>query len=450
MLEDLHLRLPGRVSERAADLESHSTDETARLRHTPTAVVHAAHRDDVTETLAWSAETGVPVIAYGAGTGLEGHTVPRGGEVVLDLSGMDRVLSVSPGDFLAVTQPGVTRTALDRAVAGEGLFFPVDPGADASVGGMAATNASGTTSVRYGGMRANVLALEAVLAGGQVVRCGRGVRKTSSGYDLKDLFIGSAGTLAVFTELTVRLHPRPEHVHAQRLVFETVEAAVDVASAVMASALPVARLELVDDLSMCAVNRYLGTRYPESPALFVELHSSTLAALEAEAAEIDALARDGDALDIATARHTAERSELWEARHQLFFAVKSLYPGCRYVITDTAVPLSEVPGTVRATQEHARALGLVAAVAGHVADGNVHTVVPVRPEDEERAETFADRLAEHALSVGGTVTGEHGIGVTKKKYLRREHGAAVDTMVAVKRALDPRGLLNPGKVLDLP
>ncbi len=453
MLETLHRRLPGKVSQRAADLEQHSTDETARERRTPTAVVFATHLDDVSQTLAWSQETGVPLIPYGAGTSAEGHIVPLGGEVALDLSGMDQVLAVRPGDFLAVAQAGVTRTALHAAVSGQGLFFPVDPGGDASLGGMAATNASGTTTVRYGGMRANVLALQAVLPGGKVIRCGRGVRKTSSGYDLKDLFIGSAGTLAVFTELTVKLHPQPVHVHAQRVFFSSVAAAVEVAAQIMGSALPVARLELVDALSMRAINRYLdagAAGFLESPALFVELHSSSEAAIGAEAAEVAELARTGGALEITTARHTADRTALWAARHQLFFAVKALYPGRQYLITDTAVPLSEVPEMVSVTEKEAVALGLDVVIAGHVADGNVHTIVPITADEADRAHEFSDRLVEHALSVGGTATGEHGIGVTKKKYLRREHGDAVDVMATIKSALDPRGLLNPGKILDPP
>jgi D-lactate dehydrogenase (cytochrome) len=449
-LDELHRRLPGRVSERAADLESHSGDETGRVARPPAAVVWATSTEDVREVLSWSAETRVPVIPYGAGTSAEEQIVPLGGEIALDLSGMNRVLAVRPADFLAVAQPGVTRTALNRAVAAAGLFFPVDPGADASLGGMAATNASGTTTVRYGGMRANVLAVEAVLPGGRTVRCGRGVRKTSSGYDLKDLLIGSAGTLAVLTELTVTLHPQPAHAHAQRIVFGSVEAAVAAATEVMGAALPVARLELVDALSLRAVNRHLGTRYAEAPALLTELHSATRAAVETEAAEVEAIARSYGAREIASAHRAADRAALWRARHQLFFAVKALYPNRRYLITDTAVPLSGVPEMVRVTEREAAALELDVVIAGHVADGNVHTIVPVAPAQEEAAREFSDRLVEHALAAGGTATGEHGIGMTKKKYLRREHGDAVDVMAAIKAALDPYGLLNPGKILDLP
>lgn len=448
MLATLNRSLPGKVSRRPADLELHGTDETERTRGRPAAVVFATHPDDVRTTLAWAAEAGHPVIPCGAGTSMEGHIVPLGEEIVLDVSGMNAVLDVRPEDFLAVVEPGLTRTALNRAAAGHGLFFPVDPGADASIGGMAATNASGTTTVRYGGMRANVLAVQAVLPGGTVVRLGRAVRKTSSGYDLKDLLIGSAGTLGVFTELTVNLHPVPEHVHAQRIFFAGVEEAVRAAYEIMAAALPVARLELVDAASMRATNRYLGLDDPESPALFVELHSSSAAAIRAETADIDAIAAGNGAVAIAAATRQEERTALWHARHQLFFAIKARYPGCRYYLTDTAVPLSEIPEMVRMTQATAAALGLEVVIAGHVADGNVHSVAPYKDGDEDRVQEYSNRLVEHALSVGGTATGEHGIGVAKKRYLRAEHGAAVDVMAAVKRALDPRGLLNPGKIID--
>lgn len=449
MIGQLNRLLPGKVSRSPADLEAHGRDETDRTHRNPAAVVHATHVDDVRTTLTWAAEVGHPVIAFGAGTSAEGHIVPLGEEVVLDVSGMDSVLSVRPEDFLATAQPGVTRTALNRAVRDTGLFFPVDPGADASLGGMAATNASGTTTVRYGGMRANVAALEVVLPNGDVVKLGRRVRKTSSGYDLKDLFIGSAGTLGVFTELTVNLHPVPRHVHAQRMFFTTVEQAVTTAHQIMAAALPVARLELVDASSMRAINRYLGAEHVEQPALFVELHSSSAAAIDAEAKEIDAIAYDNGATQIDAAQRSGDRNEIWRARHALFFAIKALYPGCQYYITDTAVALSEVPEMVRVTEEIAAQLGLEIVIAGHVADGNVHTVVPVSPDNADRAHTFSDRLVEHALSVGGTATGEHGIGVTKKKYLRVEHGHAVEIMAAIKTAVDPQGVLNPGKILDV-
>lgn len=443
--------VPGRVSRAPADLEAHGRDETDRIAAMPSAVVFARDVDDVRATLSWASAAGVGVVPYGAGTGLEGHTVPSGDEIALDVGALDRVLSVEAADFQAVVQPGVTRTALDRAVRNEGLFFPVDPGADASLGGMAATNASGTTTVRYGGMRPNVRALEVVLADGSLVRLGRGVRKTSSGYDLKDLMIGSAGTLGVITELTVALHPVPEHLHAARVSFSSVIDAVAAAYAVMAAALPVERLELVDAASTAAINSYAGERLlPEGPALFVELSSSSAAAVAAEVEAVAEVAADHGALEVAAAQDAGARRALWAVRHSLLHAIRARYPGRHYHITDTAVPLSKVADMVAAAQEIAAELALEIVVAGHVADGNVHTVVPVvasDPGDVERAGRYSDRLVEYALAAGGTATGEHGIGVTKRRYLRAEHGAAVDLMAAIKQALDPRGILNPGKVL---
>jgi D-lactate dehydrogenase (cytochrome) len=360
---------------------------------------------------------------------------------------MNRILAVRPLDFLATAQPGVTRNALNHRLRHDGLFFPVDPGADATLGGMAATNASGTTTVRYGGMRQNMVALQVALADGRLIRLGRPVRKTSSGYDLRDLFVGSAGTLGVITEVTVALHPQPAHVHAVRVFFPTVPAAVATAYQLMAGAVEVARLELVDALSIRAIDRHLGRDYPQLPALFIELHAASAVAIEAALAEIRQIAGDNGALELSAAGDPAERAALWEARHQLYWAIKGLYPGRTYLITDAAVPLSAVAELVDHTVRQAAELALDVVVAGHVADGNVHTVVAVREEDRARAGTFADRLVERSLALGGTATGEHGIGLAKRKYLRAEHGAAVDVMAAIKQVLDPLGILNPGKVL---
>ncbi len=282
MVESLQHLLPQKVSTAPADLEAHSKDESYPTHHPPIAVVYAENLPDIQTTLAWAREHRIPVVPFGAGTSLEGQVIPQGKALSLDVSRMNRVLEVRPEDFLAVVEPGVTRKALNEALKGTGLFFPVDPGADASLGGMAATNASGTTTVRYGGMRQNVLALQVVLANGEVLELGRGVRKTSAGYDLKDLFIGSEGTLGIITRLTLRLHPIPEHIHTLRVFFENLTDTAQAAYAVMASGLPVARLELVDEIGIKAINRYLGRNYPEKPVLFVEFHSSTRASLEAE------------------------------------------------------------------------------------------------------------------------------------------------------------------------
>ncbi|HEX6818104.1 MAG TPA: FAD-binding oxidoreductase [Ktedonobacterales bacterium] len=448
--ETLREALGAKVSENPSVLQAHGRDENYPEVRPPLAVVFAECVADVQATLAWCREHAVPLIPFGAGSSLEGSLVPFASDVPilsLDLSRMNKVLSVQPENFLAVVQPGITRTALNEALRHTGLFFPVDPGADASLGGMASTNASGTTTVRYGGMRANVMALDVVLANGELLHLGRPVRKTSSGYDLKDLFVGAAGTLGVITELTVRLHPIPDHVHTLRVFFPTVLAAAEAAYNVMASALPVARLELVDEQGIRSINGYLQRNYPEHPALFVEFHSSTEEAMDAEVRFAEELMRDVGATDIAVARSAEERSAQWEARHHIYWALQNAFPGQVYTITDTAVPLAHLPELVGYTQELLAEMGLAGSIVGHVGDGNIHTLVATSPTEQDRGQAFSGRLVERALALGGTATGEHGVGLLKRKYMAAEHGPALEWMRKVKALFDPENLLNPGKIL---
>jgi D-lactate dehydrogenase (cytochrome) len=447
MVECLKEILPTRVSTSPADLNTHGKDESYPIHHPPMAVVWAENLADVQTTLAWAREYCTPVIPFGAGTSIEGHIIPQGQAVSLDVSRMNRVLEIHPEDFMAVVEPGLTRKALNEALKGTGLFFPVDPGADATLGGMAATNASGTTTVRYGGMRQNVLALQVVLADGQVLELGRGVRKTSAGYNLKDLFIGSEGTLGIITRLTLRLYPIPEHIHTLRVFFDNLTQTAQAAYAVMASGLPVARLELVDQVGIQAINRYLGRSYPEKPALFVEFHSSTHEALESESSLAIELMHEAGAVRTDTARTQEERTAQWEARHQAYWALINLFPGKEYLSTDTAVPISKMPDLVQYSHQLLGTMGLRGNILGHVGDGNFHTLLVSEPGDP-RAEEFSERLVEHTLSLGGTCTGEHGVGLRKKKYLSKEHGPALDWMRQIKRLFDPQNLLNPGKIFD--
>jgi D-lactate dehydrogenase (cytochrome) len=447
MVERLKEILPARVSTSPADLDTHGKDESYPIHHPPMAVVWAENLADVQTTLAWAREYYTPVIPFGAGTSIEGHIIPQGQAISLDVSRMNRVLEIHPEDFMAVVEPGLTRKALNEALKGTGLFFPVDPGADATLGGMAATNASGTTTVRYGGMRQNVLALQVVLADGQVLELGRGVRKTSAGYSLKDLFIGSEGTLGIITRLTLRLYPIPEHIHTLRVFFDNLTQTAQAAYAVMASGLPVARLELVDQVGIQAINRYLGRSYPEKPALFVEFHSSTHEALESESSLAIELMHEAGAVRTDTARTQEERTAQWEARHQAYWALINLFPGKEYLSTDTAVPISRMPDLVQYSHQLLGTMGLRGNILGHVGDGNFHTLLVCEPGDP-RAEEFSQRLVEHTLSLGGTCTGEHGVGLRKKKYLAREHGPALDWMRQIKRLFDPQNLLNPGKIFD--
>jgi D-lactate dehydrogenase (cytochrome) len=439
-----------KVSQNPAVLDAHGRDENFPEVRPPLAVVFAESVADVRAALAWCREQRVPLIPFGAGTSLEGALVPHAPDVPvlsLDLSRMQQVVDVQSENFLAVVQPGLTRTALNEALRHTGLFFPVDPGADASLGGMASTNASGTMTVRYGGMRQNVVALEVVLASGEVLRLCRPVRKTSSGYDLKDLFVGSAGTLGVITELTVRLHPVPEQIQTLRVFFPSVVAAAEAAYAVMASALPVARIELVDELGIRSINRHLGRDYAEQPALFLEFHSSTAEAAAAEVALAEELVRAAGAQDIAVARTPEERNAQWEARHHVYWALVNAFPGHIYTITDTAVPLSRLPDLVTYTQTLLAEMGLEGSIVGHVGDGNIHTLIATTAQGYPRAQAFSGRLVERALALGGTATGEHGVGLLKRRYMAAEHGAALDWMRKVKVLFDPDGLLNPGKIL---
>lgn len=446
-LEALKTLLPNKVETSKAERRRHGKDEGYPEEGEVLAVVYPEGTEDIRKALLWARENGVAVIPYGAGTSLEGALLPLGEAISLDLSRMNRILEVRPEGFLAVVEPGLTRKALNEALKGTGLFFPVDPGADASIGGMAATNASGTTTVRYGGMRQNVLALQVVLASGEVLELGRPVRKTSAGYDLKDLFIGSEGTLGVIARLTLRLHPLPEHVHTLRVFFPGVEEAVEASYRVMATGLPVARLELLDELALRALNRHLGTGFPERPALFLEFHSSTREALEAESSLALEIMREAGALEVEAARTEEERKRQWEARHQAYWALVHLFPGHRFLITDTAVPLSRLAEAVRYAQGLMREMGLTGNVLGHVGDGNFHTLVPILPEAYEKAEAFAEKLVKKALELGGTCTAEHGVGLRKRRYLPLEHGKALDWMRRLKTLFDPEGLLNPGKIL---
>jgi D-lactate dehydrogenase (cytochrome) len=440
----------GQVSTSPSVLEQHGRDENYPEVRPPLAVAYAESKEDVQTVLEWCRTWRIPLIPFGAGTSLEGALVPARPDVPvlsLDLSRMNQVVSIQPDNFLAVVQPGITRSALNEALRYTGLFFPVDPGADASLGGMAATNASGTTTVRYGGMRQNTVALEVVLASGEVLRLGRPVRKTSSGYDLKDLFIGSAGTLGVITELTVQLHPLPEHIHTLRVFFPSILAAAQAAYAIMASALPVARIELVDELGIQSINRYMGRGYTEQTALFLEFHSSTAKAIEEEVQLVEELVRDEGATDISIARTQQEQKAQWEARHHLYWAIVNAHPGHTFVITDAAVPLARLPELIGYAQQVLAEMDIQGSIIGHVGDGNFHTVIAVKPGDYERVQTFSERLVRQALAWDGTASGEHGIGLIKRGFMVEEHGASLAWMHRLKALFDPDGLLNPGKLI---
>jgi len=438
-----------RVSDGESVLDLHAADFSHHAPHRPDVVVFPESTQEVSAVLAWADGEGVPVVAFGAGSSLEGHVIPVAGGISLDLTRMNRILELRPEDLTATVQAGVTRLQLDAAAGPHGLFFPVDPGADATLGGMAATNASGTTTVRYGGMRAHVLALEVVLADGRVVRTGSRAVKTSAGYNLTHLFVGSEGTLGVITELTLRLRPIPELVVVARAAFPSVEAACRGAAALVAAGVPMSRCELLDAETIAALNAYKGTSLPESPYLFVELGSGG-GGLADDLETTRVLLEDEGATAFESESDPTARARLWEARHDSLHASLALAPGSKMMTTDVAVPVSQLAGAM----EHARAVvegsGLRGGVVAHAGDGNYHVAFLLDPGDEEsvaRAARLNSALVDDALARGGTCTGEHGIGVGKLAYLEREHGDLLPLMRGIKELFDPHGILNPGKVL---
>lgn len=450
LVDELANHFSSRFSTAEAVRAHHGHDESHFPDALPDAVVWPHSTEEVVAVVQACQRHRVPIIPFGVGSSLEGHILAIHGGVSLDFSEMNQVLAVHGEDMDAVVQPGVTRKALNAELHGSGLFFPIDPGADASLGGMAATRASGTNAVRYGTMRENVLGLEVVLADGRVIRTGTRARKSSSGYDLTRLMIGSEGTLGIITELTVRLHPLPEAISGAVCAFPDVDSAVRTVIQTIQLGVPVARIELLDALTVTAINRYSKTSLREAPMLFFEFHGSP-ASVEEQAQTVQEVARELGGQDFEWASRPEERTRLWQARHDTYFACLNLRPGCRGITTDVCVPISRLADCIAGTRADIEASGLVAPIVGHVGDGNFHTLILVDPEDEaeiERAEGLSRRIVERALAMDGTCTGEHGIGFGKLDFLVAEHGdGAIDAMRALKHALDPDNLLNPGKAV---
>ncbi|HJW26298.1 MAG TPA: FAD-linked oxidase C-terminal domain-containing protein [Rhodocyclaceae bacterium] len=443
-------RFGQRFSQGESTRLQHGRDESVHDPMLPDGVLFAESTEEVAAVVRLCAEHGVPVIPYGVGSSVEGHVLaPRGG-ISVDLSGMNKVIAIHAEDGDATVQAGVTRKQLNDALKGSGLFFPIDPGADATLGGMAATRASGTNAVRYGTMRENVMATTAVLADGRIVKTGGRARKSSAGYDLTRLLVGSEGTLGVITELTVKLYPIPEAISAAVCAFPTIDAAVQAVIQTIQLGVPVARIELLDALALTAINRHSKTTLAEAPTLFFEFHGSPAGVAE-QAETVQAIAGELGGQDFAWATRPEDRSRLWQARHDAYFACLQLKPGCRCFPTDVCVPISRLAECIAATNEDIAQVSIPIALFGHVGDGNFHLVVlvdPDNPKEMDEAAWISERVVERALAFGGTCTGEHGIGLGKRKYLTREHGdVAVDVMAAIKAALDPKNLLNPGKIL---
>jgi len=440
-------RLAGKVSTEITEREGHGRDDRFGEDTTPLAVVSATDVDDVRAVVDWARETGTAIIPYGVGTAEEGFLVATRPSVSLDLSGMDQVIEVRTGDFQAVVQPGIRREQLNEQLKPTGLFFPVDPGSNSSIGGMASTNASGTATVGYGGMHRNVIAMKVVTADGRLLTLGRPVRKSSSAYDLKDLFIGASGTLGVIVELTLELYPIPQHTSVVRAFFPTMSDAAAAAYSVIAARLPVERLEGLDANGIEAVNLANGTGFPVLPALWIGLSSAAADARASDISHVEAICARHGGIGVESASDPREVEEMWEIRHRLYGAAKRYYPDRKFKLSDTAVPLSRLVEMVDFSKDEAARLGIDVMPAGHIGDGNVHVLAALKPGQEEIGQQYADALVRKSLELDGTATGEHGVGLAKRRYMRAEHGDAVDVMWAIKRALDPLNIMNPGKVL---
>jgi D-lactate dehydrogenase (cytochrome) len=451
-LTELRKLFRDQVSVSPPILAAHAQSESLVAAGQPDAVVFPHSTEEVSALAAWATRHLVPLIGWGAGTSLEGHALCLSGGVAVDFRDMAAVIEIRPEDRLARVQPGLTREALNTDLRTTGLMFPVDPGANASIGGMAATRASGTTAVRYGTMRDNVRGLTVVLADGRVIRTGTAAPKSSSGYDLTALFVGSEGTLGLVTELTLRLHGQPEAVMTAVAAFPSVGAAVDCVIATIQMGLTPARIEFLDTETVAACNAYSHLTLPLAPQLLVEFHGHP-AALTEDVARFRALAGDHGAEGLDWAERQEDRTRLWAARHGAYRAILASRPGARAVVTDVCVPISRLASAVEETRADIAASGIPGPILGHVGDGNFHAILmvdPARPEEAAIAKALAARMADRALGLGGTITGEHGVGFGKLGLMRAEHGPGWDVMASLKRALDPLNLMNPGKVVPGP
>ena len=452
LIEALKARFGANCSTALAVREQHGRDESSFQAPPAAAVVFAESTQDVADAVRLASQYDTPVIPFGVGTSLEGHLLAVQGGISIDVGRMNKVLSINAEDLTVTVQPGVTRKQLNDEVKSTGLFFPIDPGADATLGGMAATRASGTNAVRYGTMRENVLALEVVTASGDVIRTGTRAKKSSAGYDLTRLMVGSEGTLGVITEVTVRLYPLPEAISAAICSFPSIEAALRTTIQIIQLGVPIARVELIDDNTVRMVNAHSKLGLREEPLLLMEFHGSPTGVKEqAELVQEIAAEHGGNAFEWATTPE--DRTRLWTARHNAYFAAIQSKPGCRAISTDTCVPISRLADCLLDSVKEANASGLPYFLVGHVGDGNFHfgyLLDPDKPEEREIAEELNHKLVTRALSLEGTCTGEHGVGLHKMDFLVTETGAgAVDMMRTIKRALDPKNIMNPGKIFAL-
>ncbi len=450
-ISELSTVLGNRLSCSKSDLAAHGQSESYFAPTPPDAVAYPKSTKEVAQIVTICAAHGCPVIGFGVGTSLEGHTLAVQGGVVVDFGRMNKVLQVNAEDMNVVVQPGITREDLNNYLRDTGLFFPVDPGANASIGGMAATRASGTTTVLYGSMRDNVMALEVVLASGEVIRTGNKARKSAAGYDLTAMMVGSEGTLGLITELTLRLRGQPEAVTSALCAFPSIDDAVNAVISTIQMGIPMARIEFVDAEIAAAFNKYSGSELPLLPHLMVEFHGSEAAVAE-QATLFGEVAEQFDGAGFEWARQAEDRKALWAMRHNAYYACLNLRPGARALTTDICVPISQLAVAVRETTADIADSPIMGPIVGHVGDGNFHAILLIDPDNEAEmnaAHSIAKRLAERALRLGGTATGEHGIGIGKLAHMPGEHGAAWGVMADIKRALDPKNIMNPGKLVRI-
>ncbi|MCA0982905.1 FAD-binding protein [Halobacillus yeomjeoni] len=438
------------ISTNETILERHSKDESYHRNSFPDLVVFPETTQEVSGIVQIADRTETPIIPFGLGTSLEGHVIPYDKGMTIDFSMMDQILEIKENDFLVKVQPGVTRSQLNKALKKYGLFFSVDPGADATLGGMASTNASGTTSVKYGVMKDQVHDLQIVHPDGEVIHTGNSARKSSSGYDLNRLYVGSEGTLGCITELTLRVYGIPEHIMAARATFSSLNDAVNAVVAILQSGLSIARVELVDEDSIRQVNRFSETNFSEKTSLFLEFHGNE-AGLKSDLSFMEDIVKDHNCEDLQYEHDHASRNKLWEARHNLAYAYVHGFPGRKLMVTDVCVPISQLGSAISYGRELMEKCRLTGGILGHVGDGNYHALLMIDMQDKDevkRAEDFNEWIVKDALQRGGTSTGEHGVGFGKMKYQEQEHGAALEVMKKIKSSLDPKGIMNPNKIFQ--
>jgi len=451
LLDHLAPLLGDRLSTAEAIRKHHGEELTHYDLHLPDAVAYPLNTEDVSQIVRLCHHHDIPVIAYGAGTALEGHFLATRGGITLDFSRMDRILAVNSQDLDCVVEAGVTREQLNHELRDSGLFFPIDPGANATLGGMAATRASGTNAVRYGTMRENVVSLKAVMADGTIITTSRRAKKSSAGYDLTRLLVGSEGTLGIITEITVKLFGIPEAISSAVCPFSSLDGAVNTVVETIQMGIPIARIELIDEISVDILNRFSDLEYPVEPTLFMEFHGSETAVQE-QAEMVESLARAQGGHGFKWATRPEDRTKLWKARHDGFLSARAAFPGKDFWLTDVCVPISRLAECIQETQKDIAEAHVIAPLVGHVGDGNFHLVIPYdkkNAQDVAKIEQLNARLVSRAIRMEGTSTGEHGIGLGKKKYMAEEHGPALAFMKAIKKALDPTNILNPDKIFDL-